>query len=372
MRFAGVCLLGAALFLLPGWGVASTSGPDQTVGSSGLAGPPLITLDLSYDTPETAPYGQAVDFFALEVGRLSRGRIQVVGRSSYRGSDAQLLSDARAGLIDMAMIPTAAWDTAGISVFDALQMPFAITQYSFESRILAGPIGRRMATLAGIRARNVKVLGFAEGGFEYLVGTTRPLSSLPNLKRTRLEVEPSKVLEDGLRALGAKPAPVARPGLVDRLSNGFSAGAVIKLGDLATAGLYSLSPYVTLYPPLWPSPAALTINAARWSALSQGDQALLARAAASVSAKSIALESTPNLLVQKLQACGVRFVRLSSGQQRPLLKAAVRTHRLLAADAFTLRQSEELRYLSLALRTSSPQASLAPKSPSPPRCRLGA
>ncbi|HWH14681.1 MAG TPA: TRAP transporter substrate-binding protein, partial [Miltoncostaeaceae bacterium] len=294
---AGAVVLGAA-------GAANAAEQQQNV-----------ELRLAYVTTSQHPYGVAVDYFAREVRRLSNGRITITTRPSYPQAEPNLLADVRAGTFEMATISTAIWDGAGINSFQALQAPFLVNGYALERQIIAGPTGRRMAAAATRQARNVVVLAIAEGGLRKPVAT-RPLTSISAFRGASIRAPQSRVLETGLRAIGAEPDPIPLPEVYNSLKNGTVTGMEANLGLIATNKFYEVARYVTGNVNFWPFPHALTINRETWNRLSRQDQTVLRRAAARVPAYSIGVVSAPSQLPQQLVNCGVRFVNASPRELR--------------------------------------------------------
>ena len=119
-------------------GLVACGGDDDNnaadTATTGGGGP---TLNLAYVTTATHPYGLAVADFAKKVD--ATGELTITTQASYPQAEPQLLADVRSGVVDMATISSAIWDTAGIDAFQALQAPFLITNYP----LAPGGRGRR-------------------------------------------------------------------------------------------------------------------------------------------------------------------------------------------------------------------------------------
>ena len=123
-------------------GLAACGGDDDSGASSDTSGGSSTTLDVAYVTAEQHPYGIAVDAFTKDVN--ATGALTLKGQPLYPQSEIQLLSDVRSGVVPMATVSTAVFDTAGITAFQALQAPFLITNYGLEGEVLNGDIGTKM------------------------------------------------------------------------------------------------------------------------------------------------------------------------------------------------------------------------------------
>ena len=93
-------------------------------------------------TTQQHPYGIAIDSFAEEVN--ATGELTVNPSRPTRRAEVQLLADVRSGVVPMATVSSAIWDTAGITAFQALQAPFLITNYPLAEAVEGGDIGKAM------------------------------------------------------------------------------------------------------------------------------------------------------------------------------------------------------------------------------------
>lgn len=350
-------------------------GDDDDSGSSSEtsgAGDAEITLTLSYATTAQHPYGQAIDFFKKEVETASNGRIAIEVRPSYPQSELQLLSDVRAGSLDMATISTAVWDSADITAFQALQAPFLVSNYTLESQILDGEIGTAMREDASDTAGDIVVLAIHEGGLRKPLGATKKLDSVQAFQGTKIRAVQSQVLATGLAALGAEADPIPLPEVYQALQNGTVDGMEANLGLIATQKYYEVAKYVTGNLNLWPFPTALTVNKAKFDSLSADDQAIITDAAAKVPAKSIEIVSASSNLPQSLVDCGIQFVSATPANVTQLQNAAKKAYTELSQDDTTAEFLTQIQ----ELKDSSPPPAAPPpfpteKSAPDAQCALG-
>jgi len=152
----------------------------------GGGGGSTVTLRLGYVTPEQHPYGQAVDFFIKKVDELSDGKVKITGLPNYPGGDIPLLDAVKGGSVDMGSVSSAVWGTKGVHSFDALQMPFLLTNYALEGQVIGGDIGKEM--LKGADAYGVVGLAIHEGGLRKPLGVSKKLVSLADFKGLKMRV----------------------------------------------------------------------------------------------------------------------------------------------------------------------------------------
>jgi tripartite ATP-independent transporter DctP family solute receptor len=341
-------------------GIAGCGDDDESTDTSGAGGDAEVELDLAYVTNEQHPYGQAVDFFIKEVETASNGRIKINGLPSYANPEPLLLSDVRAGTVDMGTISTAIWDSAGINSFQALQAPLLISNNALSGQVLDGEIGKAMADDASQKAGDIVVLTIHEGGLRKPVGAKKKLTNPASFKGAKIRAPGSKVLAEGLQALGAEADPLPLGEVYQALQNGTVDGMEANLGLIAGNKYYEVAKYVTGNINLWPFPTALTINKGTFEALSEEDQKILTDAAAKVPAKSIEIVSTASQLPQQLVDCGIEFVTASEADRAALAKAADGAVTALSnADATTADFIKQIQ----DLKASAPPAAAPPPFP---------
>lgn len=359
----------SAALLLGAAGCGGDSGGDSTAASTSAGGGAAITLKLAYVTTAQHPYGVAVDAFKKNVEEASGGRITIETQPSYPQSEVQLLSDVRGGTVDMATISTAVWDSAGINSFQALQAPFLVSNYALEAEIIDGPIGQAMRDDASEKAGNATVLAIHEGGLRKPLGAKKPLVSVASFKGAKIRAVQSKVLDTGLTALGAEANPIPLPEVYQALQNGTVDGMEANLGLIATNKYYEVAKHVTANINLWPFPTALTINNAKFDALSEEDQKIITDAAAAVPAQSLEIFAAKSDIPQNLVNCGVKFAIASPADLKALNQKAQAAYTALSKDEATAEFLTQI----VELKDSMP----APPAPAPlptkatGKCALG-
>jgi len=285
------------------------------------------TLKLGYVTTPQHPYGIVLDEFAKNVDTLSKGQLKIQNLPNYPGGDAALLSDVRGGAVPMASVSASQWDTFGVKTFQALQAPFLITNYQLESKVIGGPIAKKMlSSPQGPAKLGLVGLAIHEGGLRKPLGAKSPLAKPSQFKGKKLRAPPSVVLATGLRALGADPSPIAVTEVYQALQNGTVDGMEANLGLIQTNKYYEVAKYVTGNVNLWPFPTILTVNKKAWDKLSSQQQNWIKQAAAKVpqEAMNVFLKPapTPPNFTNELCSEGMTFVSASKADIAALVAKA--------------------------------------------------
>ena len=104
------------------------------------------TLNFGYVTTAQHPYGLALQAFADKVAADSGGKLAINLLPTYGGgNDLTLLDDIAGGTVNGGTVSSAVWDGKGVPDFEALQMPFLITNYAVEAAVLNSDIANRHA-----------------------------------------------------------------------------------------------------------------------------------------------------------------------------------------------------------------------------------
>ena len=175
------------------------------------AGPTRPTVVLHLATPENpdAPYADDVRFFARRVRDLTDGEVDV--RLDFEAipwtpaSEGKLFEMVQDGTTELALVPPRAFDTVGVTGFEALQAPMLI-----DSPELAGAVAT--SDLAGDLLDSLGEYGVVGLGLAYegLRATARPERRPHPGGRLRVAADPRPQLQP-LGPHHARPQSDPRP-----------------------------------------------------------------------------------------------------------------------------------------------------------------
>jgi TRAP-type transport system periplasmic protein len=320
----------AGLALALGLAACGDDDDDGAADTSGSAA--ATTVDVAYVTTQQHPYGIAIDAFAKEVN--ATGTLTIQPQPVYPQSEIQLLDDVRSGVVPMATVSSAIWDTAGITAFQALQAPFLITNYPLAEAVEGGEIGQSMLADANEQAGDIVALAIHEGGLRKPYGAKKKLVSVDSFEGTTIRAPQSQVLAAGFQAVGANVEPLPLPDVYQALQNGTVDGAEANLPLIYTQKWYEVGKYVTGNVNFWPFPTILVVNKEFYDGLSADQQQALTDAAGSITATSIKIFTTPGSTVaQDLVNCGIEYVSSTPAQLTALQNASATAVAQLSADS---------------------------------------
>jgi TRAP-type C4-dicarboxylate transport system substrate-binding protein len=264
----GLAVVAVAAALAAG---CTGSEPDKA-GGLGESEPVVLTLanmDIDPTNLDTPAFIEAVE-------RLSGGSIQILQQHGWN-SDAPLeeveertIADVRAGEADLAVVPARAWDTVGVTSFQALVAPLLVDSYELEERVLQSPLAARM--LAGVDELGLVGIAILPGSLRYPLGFSRELVGPEDYEGTTIGIRNSGVAAATFEALGAQTRPYA-VGDTEGL-----AGAELDLITIGTVRYDRAARALTGNVVLWPRPITLFMNGESFARLDPEQQSVLERA----------------------------------------------------------------------------------------------
>jgi TRAP-type transport system periplasmic protein len=217
-------------------------------------------------------------WFAKLVERRSRGTLRIRFVNKWRWGqpafEEGVIRDVQAGKADLGWAATRAWDSVGVSDFDALHAPLLIDSYALEGRVIGSRSTRAM--LAGLRPLGLRGIAVLPGPLRRFASAGRPLLAPRDLRGLRIGIQESRVARATFRALGASsvamPWKVSSTGRLDAIEQ--------QLDSLAAGStLAHLRRAVTANVILWPRPLVVFAGKGAVERLSTGQLELLRDAA---------------------------------------------------------------------------------------------
>jgi C4-dicarboxylate-binding protein DctP len=260
-----------------------------------LAGPPgktgsKVTLTLAGTEDRGRPSIDIAEAFAAGVQALSKGSIVVKIAYDTGGShqttplgaqEANLVRLVRGGKVQLAIVPSRAFDFAGITSFQAIQVPFLVTTEQGMDRLTQGTLAVRLQS--GLPKLGLSGLGLVPEGLRRPFGFAKPLVSPADFAGIGFGANGSKPLLSLLRELGAKPTTLTGPAWERAVKNEAVVGEDSTL-TLAADGALPRIGFTAGNLVFFPKIDALVANSGVLKHLSAKQVSLLRQAAASARA----------------------------------------------------------------------------------------
>jgi TRAP-type C4-dicarboxylate transport system substrate-binding protein len=335
--------------------VACTPTTQQPTSSTTRSTDPMV-LRLGTGDPRGLPDTPVAEAFAEAVEERSGGsmRIEIVWQAAGDSSDPDgfergVVGLVRDGELDLGMIGARAWDTLGVTRFQALQAPFLITDQEVLRDVLGSPLADEM--LAGLEGSGVVGLALYPDGLRYPMGYEAAMTSPEDYEGARIRLVPSLATERLIRALGSEPVnDLAGDALDAAIRKGQVQGTEISLE--VAASIAPKGSVLTGNVVLFPRVNSLFAGEDLWASLTDEQQQILEAAAEQAQAVA-ASEATED--AGPFCGSGGEIATASSDELAAWERAVQPVYQELEADPQTASLIESIR----ALVAVSPSGSAA-------------
>ena len=244
------------------------------------------------------PYAPYVDEFVRSVEETSGGSIDVeVAWEAVPWnpeSELTLATMVSDGEIDLALVPTRAWDELGVTSLQALQAPFLVDNLDLLNAIVGSELADELfAGLDDARGRGVGAVARCAAP---PVRLRTAAAHRGRLRRRPLRVPTSDASFRVVRAIGAEPVAADLAAGVPPDMDGIE--TALSRADLPTLGTFTAN--ITFYPKV----NALVANAEVLESLSDDQRDVLRRAATDTTAYAVDTNPTEHDLAEQYCAAG--------------------------------------------------------------------
>ena len=206
---------------------------------------------LGVNTPENHPLTLRLIEAAKEAGSRSSGRLNVtVFPNSQLGGDPEMLSQLRAGGIDLLAAPSMTLSTL-VPLSGLPSVGFAFQSYDQVWAAMDGGVGdvvRDAIAKTGI----VPMKKMWDNGFRQITSSSsRQLNSVDDLKGFKIRVPVTTLLTSLFSGLGALPSSISYSELYSALQTHIVEGQENPLAQVSTGKLYEVQKYCALSNHCW-------------------------------------------------------------------------------------------------------------------------
>jgi len=295
--------------------------------------------------------------FADAVSTLSHGSLRIKIAGDWRPDDPSyetgLIKDVQAGKAQLGITASRAFDTVGISSFEALQAPFLIDTYLLERKVLDSAIPATM--LQGLGPHGLVGLAVLPGPLRRPLGFTRPLIAPSSYRGATIGIRASEVTADIFDALGAIPIAPERSAAGDNIAGltGIESHATGIDQGFATPGA-SLTGNVVFEP----RPNVIFMSQHAFGSLTASQRGVLYQAAARARAAGV-YEGNDTASMVDLCRRGLKIVSASPADMAGLRAAVQPVYRSLDSNSATRAFIDEITAMRQAIG-GSPDAVTCP------------
>lgn len=166
-----------------------------------------------------------------------------VAPSATRGDDAEMLTSATAGIINVTAISQGAMSQI-VPEIGAVGLPFLFEDPQAAWAALDGEVGTLLDEEA--QAAGLKILAFWDNGIRHVSHVSKAVPTLADLGGMQIRTPPDEMTVAIVSALGASPAPLAFSELPTALQSGVFDGQENPLTNIHLAKLHTITPHITL------------------------------------------------------------------------------------------------------------------------------
>lgn len=238
----------------------------------------------------------AAEMFAALVPACSSDLTVKIAPSATMGDDAEMLTSAQVGIIQMTANSQGSMAQI-VPEVGMLGLPFMFNDLPDVWRVLDGEAGRVLDQKA--QQAGLKILTFWDNGFRHTTHTKKFVDSIGAIKGMKIRTPPDQVTIEIFRTLGANPAPLAWSELPTALQAGTFEGQENPLTNIYTAKLHTITPYITMTGHKYES-TPVVASLGWWKSLSSQQQACVENSAIQAGWYQRGLSYTDNLRLKKV------------------------------------------------------------------------
>lgn len=203
-----------------------------------------IVIKFSHVVASDTPKGKAAERFKQLAERYTGGRVRVdVYPNSQLYKDKEELEALQLGAVQMLAPSLAKFGPLGVREFEVFDLPYIFPTREVLYRVTEGSIGRGL--LKKLESKGITGLAFWDNGFK-VMSSNQPLRTLADFKGQKMRIQPSKVLDAQMRALGASPLALSFNEVYQALKSGVVDGTENPPSNFYTQKMYELQRHVTV------------------------------------------------------------------------------------------------------------------------------
>lgn len=285
-----------------------------------------IVIKFSHVVAPNTPKGRAADYFKKLAEERTQGRVKVeVYPNSQLYKDKEELEALQLGAVQMLAPSLSKFGPLGVREFEVFDLPYIFDNYNDLHKVTQGPIGKSL--LKKLESKGILGLAYWDNGFK-VMSANRPLRKPEDFRGLKMRIQPSKVLDAQMRALGANPQALAFSEVYQALQTGVVDGTENPPSNFYTQKMYEVQKYLTLSDHGYLGYAVI-VNKKFWDGLPSDIRTTLEGAMKDATdyANRIAKEDNDDALA-KVKASGkTEILTLTPQEKAQWKKALVKVHR---------------------------------------------
>jgi C4-dicarboxylate-binding protein DctP len=204
----------------------------------------VMVIRFSHVVAPESPKGQAAEKFAQLVAQRSAGKVRVdLFPNSRMYADNEEISALQVGSVEMLAPSLTKLKVLSAPEFEVFDLPYLFPSIEAAHRVTQGPIGKSM--LAKLENHGVIGLAIWDNGFKQM-SANRPLRTPADFAGLSLRIQPSRILDAQMKALGAKSRVLQFNEVYGALKTGMVDGTEGPVSNFYTQHMHTAQRYLTL------------------------------------------------------------------------------------------------------------------------------
>jgi tripartite ATP-independent transporter DctP family solute receptor len=168
-----------------------------------------VSFRVAHGASSKHPLHQYVVIYKRLVEEKTNGKVNItIAGDRKLGGDKDVLLGVKAGTIDSGLVSSVLFALiVRKSSFDALQLPFVVSNYDNLSQMLTSAPAQKM--LASLDDIGIKGLGFGEAGLRHFLSSKGPVTKLSEFKGLKTRIVPVPLHKEVWETVGANPVGIA-------------------------------------------------------------------------------------------------------------------------------------------------------------------
>jgi tripartite ATP-independent transporter DctP family solute receptor len=202
------------------------------------------TFKLAFADNAAHPSMKVAQRFAAALAERTHGRMKVdVFPGGTLGSETNIVAGLQTGTVDFTM-HTAGYVQGYVPSIGVLDMPFVFKDKRAGQRVLAGEIGKQLASDA--LAKNIVVLGWAQNGWRNIETVDKPIYRPADLKGLKIRIQAGPIFAAMFKTVGAVPVVIDAGDLYVALQQKTAEGLEIPLPSTISFKTYEVAKHIAL------------------------------------------------------------------------------------------------------------------------------
>ena len=203
-----------------------------------------IVIKFSHVVAADTPKGKAAERFKQLAEKATGGRVRVdVYPNNQLYKDKEELEALQLGAVQMLAPSLAKFGPLGVREFEVFDLPYIFPTKEVLYRVTEGQIGQGL--LKKLESKGITGLAFWDNGFK-VMSANKPIRTPADFKGLKMRIQPSKVLDAQMRALGASPQALSFNEVYQALQSGVVDGTENPPSNFYTQRMHEMQRHLTV------------------------------------------------------------------------------------------------------------------------------